>query len=73
MKAIFSILLDSGIILTVTGTFAGNSAGFGTVTFHPKLAKWFDRAVYSYNELAVLVAAAAYELHGGLSVMRLPA
>jgi hypothetical protein len=71
MKAIFSILLPNGVVLTATGRFSGEEGGSGLVSFHPTLAPWFIRPRCTLADLAQRIDDAARAVGGTVSVLYL--
>jgi hypothetical protein len=72
MEAIFSILMPSGVVLTVRGRYARDGGGTSALDYPHRLAKFFGRETYTLPELATEMGVAAVSLGGALSVLYRP-
>ncbi len=71
MRAVFSVLLPDGLVLTATGKFPDHGASEGVITCHPKLDPWIRTRVCNVERLESLVSRAAVALGGAVSVLYL--
>lgn len=71
MKALFSVMLSNGLVLTATGRFPDHGVSAGEISCHPKLREWINVSSCTLAELESLMNRAALALGGALSVLYL--